>query len=118
MGEQAARELRAAEANPTSPARLLVRDRYNIVLDCRIGIHIGQVAIGSMGKGINTAVGDAVNIAFRIETLTRVVGRSTLVSTAFLDGWDEGRRHFESCGSHYVKGQNDPIEVFAPLAIF
>lgn len=114
---QAARALRVAEQAPTTPTRLLLRDRHNMALDCRIGLHIGPVAIGAMGKGINTAVGDAVNIAFRIETLTRVVGRSTLVSAAFLDGWDEGRQHFDSCGPHFVKGQTEAIEVFAPRAI-
>jgi adenylate cyclase len=114
---QAARALRDAEHEPISPTRLLLRERHNLSLDCGIGLHVGPVAIGAMGKGINTAVGDAVNIAFRIETLTRVVGRSTLVSTAFLEGWDEGRRHFDSCGFHFVKGPAEAIEVFAPRAI-
>lgn len=111
---QAARALRVAEQMPSSPTRLLLRDRHHMALDCRIGLHIGPVAIGAMGKGINTAVGDAVNIAFRIETLTRVVDRPTLVSAAFLAGWEEGSHLFDSCGSHFVKGQTEPIEVFAP----
>ena len=69
--------------------------------------------MGAMGKGISTALGDAVNIAFGIESLTRVVDRPALVSAAFLDGWDQGRRHFESCGYHKVKGRSELIEVFA-----
>ena len=85
----------------------------NIVLDCRIGLHVGEVAIGAMGKGVNTALGDAVNIAFRIEGLTRSVDKPALVSAAFLDGWDEGRAYFESCGFHEIKGQAERIEVFA-----
>ena len=113
---QAARALRMAEVDPTSPTRILLRADYGITLDCRIGMHVGTVAMGSMGKGISTALGDAVNIAFRIESLTRVVDRTTLVSAAFLDGWDEGRRFFESCGWHEVKGQAERLEVFAPKA--
>ena len=52
--------MRAAEADADTPTRKLLRETKNIVLDCRIGLHLGEVAIGSMGKGINTALGDAV----------------------------------------------------------
>ena len=110
---RAAEALRAVEVEPTSPTRILLKARHNIELDCRIGIHLGTVAMGAMGKGISTALGDAVNIAFGIEALTRVVDRPALVSAAFLDGWDQGRRHFESCGYHKVKGRSELIEVFA-----
>ena len=110
---QAARALRAVELDSTSPTRTLLRQMKNIVLDCRIGLHVGEVAIGAMGKGVNTALGEAVNIAFRIEALTRSVERPTLVSAAFLDGWEEGRPYFESCGFHEIRGQSEPIEVFA-----
>ena len=80
-------------------------------------MHVGMVAIGAMGQGVNTALGDAVNMAFRIEALTRVVDRSTLVSAAFLEGWEEGRSQFKSCGLHQIKGQADLIEVFAPRPV-
>jgi adenylate cyclase len=114
---RAACALRTAERDPKSPARLLLRAHHDLSLDCRIGLHIGEVAIGSMGKGINTAVGDAVNIAFRIEALTRIVDRPALASMAFLEGWDEGRAHFDPCGFHAVKGQDVLIEVFSPRVI-
>ena len=111
---QSAEALRAAEIAPTSPVRIALRAQRGIELDCRIGMHIGMVAIGAMGQGVNTALGDAVNMAFRIEALTRIVDRSILVSSSFLDGWEEGRSQFESCGRHQVKGQADLVEVFAP----
>ena len=78
-----------------------------------VGCEVGEVAIGAMGKGVNTALGDAVNIAFRIEALTRTVERPALVSAAFLDGWEEGRPYFESCGVHEIRGLSEPIEVFS-----
>lgn len=114
---QAAEALRAIEQVPASPTRTLLAASHGIRLDCRIGIHLGQVAVGSMGKGINTALGDAVNIAFRIEGLTRATGRPILVSAAFLEGWEGAENLFEPCGTHAIKGHPDPIEVFAPRSI-
>jgi adenylate cyclase len=109
----AAQELRSVEIDPATPTRALLKARHDISIDCRIGIHVGTVAMGPMGKGISTAVGDAVNTVFRIETLTRAVGQPLLVSAAFVDGWGNGA-DFESCGFHHVKGRVEPIEVFAP----
>ncbi|WP_287139912.1 adenylate/guanylate cyclase domain-containing protein [Mesorhizobium sp.] len=110
---QAAQALRAAEDAATSPTRVLVREQQDIVLDCRIGLHVGEVAIGAMGKGINTALGDAVNLAFRIEGLTRKLDKPLLVSAQFVEHWPEGRHYFESCGYHEVKGRAEMIEVFS-----
>ena len=110
----AAQALRTIERMSRSPARESLRARYNLSLDCRIGLHVGEVAIGAMGKGINTAVGDAVNIAFRIESLTRSIDRPALASRAFVEGWEGDHEAFDSCGLHPVKGQETPIEVFAP----
>ncbi|MDQ6433980.1 adenylate/guanylate cyclase domain-containing protein [Mesorhizobium sp. LHD-90] len=107
---RAAEALRAAEAVPSSPMRALLRGRHGIALDCRLGLHLGDVAVGSMGKGINTALGDAVNLAFRIEGLTRTADEPILVSAAFVDGFS--RRTFRSCGRYEVKGVEEPVEVF------
>jgi adenylate cyclase len=110
----AAQALRRIEGMSTSPARQSLRANHNLSLDCRIGLHVGEVAIGTMGRGINTAVGDAVNIAFRIESLTRLIDRPALVSRDFVEGWEDAPETFEPCGHHRVKGQDAPIEVFAP----
>ena len=108
---QAAQQLRAAEKNRAAPASLRSK---GISLDCRIGIHVGLVALGPMGKGISTALGDAVNTAFRIEALTRLVGEPVLVSAAFVEDLEGGSVRFRSCGMHQLKGRAEPIEVFAP----
>ena len=105
---------REVEVAVNTPVRKHLRETRGVVLDCRIGLHLGPVALGAMGKGINTAVGDAVNIAFRIESLTRLIDRPALVSRAFVEGWEGADEAFESCGFHRVKGQDTPIEVFAP----
>ncbi|RBP41264.1 adenylate cyclase [Roseimicrobium gellanilyticum] len=110
---EAARQLRQTELDASSPTRKMLRETRNIVLDCRIGLHLGEVAFGAMGKGINTALGDAVNLAFRIEGLTRQTNKAVLVSAAFLNGWEAGATQFESCGPHEVKGHPDKVEVFS-----
>ena len=109
----AARALRDAEASSTSPTRLMLKATKNLTLDCRVGLHVGDVAMGALGKGINTAVGDAVNIAFRIESLTRQLDCGVLASAAFVIGWPDSVDHFEPRGSHEVKGHPDKVEVFA-----
>ena len=86
----AAQALRTIEGMSRSPARQSLRAHHNLSLDCRIGLHVGEVAIGAMGKGINTAVGDAVNIAFRIESLTRLVDRPSTRQPGLCRGF--GRR--------------------------
>lgn len=111
---RAAEALRLIEIQPTSPTRLHLRAKHGIVLDCRIGMHVGTVALGPMGKGVSTALGDAVNLTFRIEGLTRTVDRPVLVSAAFVEGWEEAASDFASCGRHHIKGHTEPIEVFAP----
>jgi adenylate cyclase len=110
----AAQALRSVEIDPASPTRLLLRAEHDISLDCRIGIHVGTVAVGQMGKGITTALGDPVNIVFRIEALTRTVKQPILLSAAFVNGWQPDAGEFRSCGVHMVKGSAEPIEVFAP----
>lgn len=109
----AARALRDSEGSATSPARLMLKAQKNISLDCRVGLHVGDAAMGAMGKGINTAVGDAVNLVFRIESLTRALDAGVLASAAFVIDWEEGRDLFDPRGSHEVKGHPDKVEVFS-----
>ena len=84
-----------------------------IRFQCRVGLHAGDVALGSMTKGNNTALGDAVNLAFRIESLNRTLGTSVLASAAFLSGWGEGRALFSPQGYQPIKGHPAPVEVFS-----
>jgi adenylate cyclase len=109
----AARALRGTDFS-SSPTRQLLLDTMGIHIDCRIGLHVGEVALGAMGKGINTALGDAVNVAFRIEGLTRKVDRPVLASAAFLEGWwEEAQPESEACGLHDVKGHPEKLDLYA-----
>jgi adenylate cyclase len=77
-----------------------------------IGVHIGDVIFGNVGAVDRldfTAIGPAVNLAFRLETLTKRLGRDLIVSHDFAGAC---RRKLVSLGFHPVKGLSEPEEVF------
>lgn len=96
-----------------SPTRKKLREEKGIEVHCHVGLNIGEVALGAMGRGVNTAVGEAVNVTFRIESLTRKLKQPVLASEAFLSGWDQAGEFYVPAGTHEVKGQPEPVTVFA-----
>jgi adenylate cyclase len=59
-----------------------------------------------------TVIGPAVNRASRLETLTKQLGRTVLLSRAFA-AFVESDFDLERVGEYPVRGFNDPIELFA-----
>ena len=108
---EAAQLLSRPEANQ-SVTRRKVTENLGIAVQCNVGLHVGKVALGAMGRGVNTAVGEAVNVTFRIEGLTRKLGTPVLVSREFLEDCGAAAALFEEAGTHVLKGQPEPVEVF------
>jgi len=84
-------------------------------LNYGIGVHVGDVMYGNIGSRTRldfTVIGPAVNMASRLETLTKQLGKPVLLSRAFAD-FVKGEFDLERVGEYPVRGFNDPIELFA-----
>jgi len=80
-----------------------------------IGVHVGDVMYGNIGSRTRldfTVIGPAVNMASRLEALTKQVGKPVLLSRAFAD-FVERDFALERVGEYPVRGFSDPIELFA-----
>ena len=72
---------------------------------------MGPTAYGAFSSQEFTLFGDAVNLVFLLESLTRKFGERVFVSPDFLEGWEDGREKCRS-RSHVVKGRTKEVEVF------
>ena len=84
-------------------------------LNYGIGVHVGDVMYGNIGSSSRldfTVIGPAVNMASRLEALTKTIGRKVLLSRDFAE-LVEKEFALEHVGQHEVRGFSDPIELFA-----
>jgi adenylate cyclase len=80
-----------------------------------LALHVGDVHYGNIGVPNRiefSVIGSAVNEVSRLESLTKNVGETLLVSRAFKDAIDLPCRNL---GTHSVKGVSQDLEVFAPI---
>lgn len=84
-------------------------------LNYGIGVHVGDVMYGNIGSRARldfTVIGPAVNMASRLESFTKQLGRTVLLSRTFAD-FVKDDFDLERVGEYPVRGFNDPIEIFA-----
>ena len=109
---------RHADAAVTAAVRIsrLVAERFDGALRIGIGINTGKViagTIGGAGKLEFTLIGDTVNVAARIEQLTKTTGDTILLTQHTLDALAQPPAGLIDRGSHEVKGKAATVHVHA-----
>ncbi|MBD9448883.1 MULTISPECIES: adenylate/guanylate cyclase domain-containing protein [unclassified Rhizobium] len=85
------------------------------VLRYGIGVHVGDVMYGNIGSRRRldfTVIGPAVNVASRLESLTKEIKRPVLFSRAFVE-MASCKEGMESLGAFPLRGLGEPVDVFA-----
>ena len=94
-----------------------VEERYGGDLKIGVGINSGLASVGSIGGGGRlefAVIGDTVNVASRVEHLTRELGDTVLLTEAtraLLNGADVA---LEPRGEVPIRGRADTVPVYAP----
>lgn len=84
-----------------------------------IGIHTGTVMLGTVGEAERmdtTVISDTVNVASRLQDLTKEYPTDLIVSEATVRGLDDAGSHtWEELGRVRVKGREAMIAILTPL---
>jgi len=85
------------------------------VVQFGVGMHTGDVVLGAIGlpeRSDYTAIGDTVNTASRMETLTKEYKVDAVLSGATAEHLREDGLELRSLGEAHVRGKTKSVEVF------
>ena len=90
-------------------------DKYGITLQCGVGINTGVAIVGTVGSEQRleyTAIGDTINVGARLESLTKDLGVTILISEAtYLEVKDLFVT--QDLGEQRIKGKDIPVRVYS-----
>lgn len=91
--------------------------KNKIVFDVKIGINTGEALLGLSGSEkimSYTAMGDAVNVASRLESSCSTLNRDILISKSTYED-SKNKITAVEAGKISVKGRNEQIEIYEPI---
>jgi class 3 adenylate cyclase len=91
-------------------------ERFRGEIRFGIGVNSGPVVVGSVGGGGRlefAVIGDPVNVAARVENLTRETGDMVLLTEATRCLLSEGEFELEERGDFALKGVSEPVPIYA-----
>jgi class 3 adenylate cyclase len=94
----------------------LVAERFGGALRIGIGVNSGLVIAGTIGGGSKlefTLIGDTVNVAARVEQLTKTTGDAILLTHHTVDALPVRPSGLSDRGSHALKGKSAEVQVFS-----
>lgn len=92
-----------------------VMSRWGFPLEVRVGVNTGLVVVGEVGSDLRveyTALGDAINVAARMEQTAQP---GTVQVTARTLSLTDGMFEAEALGPIELKGKADPVEAYRIL---
>ena len=116
--DHARHALSAGRAMVDGIARLsanIAAEGHDVTLACGVGINTGECTVGNMGSSLRfdyTAIGDPVNLASRLEGLTKSFGTPLLIGSA--TARELADPEIVRLGRAPIKGRTEEEDVFAP----
>jgi adenylate cyclase len=96
-----------------------VEDEFDDALSVGVGLNSGPVVAGNVGGAGRlefSVIGDAVNVAARIESATRQTGDTVLIAERTRELLQRVEIEFVERPGLTLKGKTKPVAVYAPIA--